>query len=273
MVEQHSQTADYENRYKFTGHELDRETGLYYAGARYYDPKISIWLSVDPLLERGPEYSPYCYTFNNPINLVDPDGRWPDLPSWSSIKKSYNEAKSTVARSYKETKSSVARNYNEAKKTVTQAKDNAVKSTKTALNDGQKWVKDNKNEILKVANNMQDAGDTIAITGYAAAVVGAPIAGVGAAPGAALAVVGNGIGLLGSGIEIVTNLIAGDNGAAGQETGFVVGGLIIDAVVDRVLPGPTPDISKEATIIIKEGVNVKTIIAERVIKISQEENK
>jgi RHS repeat-associated protein len=52
MAEQHSQTADYENRFKFTGHELGKETGLYYAGARYYDPKISIWLSVDPLLEK-----------------------------------------------------------------------------------------------------------------------------------------------------------------------------------------------------------------------------
>ena len=55
------------------------------------------WLSVDPLAERGPEYSPYCYTFNNPINLTDPDGRWPDLPSWNSIKASYNNAKTYVS--------------------------------------------------------------------------------------------------------------------------------------------------------------------------------
>jgi YD repeat-containing protein len=38
---------------------------------------ISIWLSVDPLAEQMPMWSSYNYTFNNPINLVDPDGRAP----------------------------------------------------------------------------------------------------------------------------------------------------------------------------------------------------
>ena len=74
MAEQHSQTADYDNRWKFTSHELDRETGLYYAGARYYDPKISIWLSVDPLAEKYPNWNPYNYVMQNPINLTDPTG-------------------------------------------------------------------------------------------------------------------------------------------------------------------------------------------------------
>ena len=37
-----------------TGKELDRETGLYYYGARYLDPKTSRWMSGDPALgERG----------------------------------------------------------------------------------------------------------------------------------------------------------------------------------------------------------------------------
>lgn len=75
MAEQHSQTADYVNRWKFTGHELDRETGLYYAGARYYDPRTSIWISVDPLAEKYPNISPYVYVANNPIGNIDPDGR------------------------------------------------------------------------------------------------------------------------------------------------------------------------------------------------------
>ncbi|MCB9203163.1 MAG: hypothetical protein H6604_08985 [Flavobacteriales bacterium] len=31
---------------------LSSNTNLYYYGARYYDPRISIWLSVDPLVEQ-----------------------------------------------------------------------------------------------------------------------------------------------------------------------------------------------------------------------------
>ncbi len=65
----------YSSPYKFNGKELDAETGLYYYGARYYDPRISIWLSVDPLAEEFPSVNPYVYCLNNPINMIDPDGR------------------------------------------------------------------------------------------------------------------------------------------------------------------------------------------------------
>jgi len=55
------------------------KTGVSYSyfGARYYDPNISIWLSVDPLSVKYPGYSPYNYTLNNPIRLIDPDGNGP----------------------------------------------------------------------------------------------------------------------------------------------------------------------------------------------------
>ena len=75
MAEQKSITQNYATPYKFTGKELDEETGLYYFGARYYAPRESIWLSVDPLAEKYPNMSPYNYCLNNPLNLVDPDGR------------------------------------------------------------------------------------------------------------------------------------------------------------------------------------------------------
>ena len=87
---------------KFTGKELDSETGLYYYGARYLDPRVSRWLSGDPAMA---EYIPsapvnekarkrngnlpgmggvfnyvnlhvYHYAGNNPVKYTDPDGNY-----------------------------------------------------------------------------------------------------------------------------------------------------------------------------------------------------
>jgi RHS repeat-associated protein len=73
LVEEHSNT----NRtpYLFNGKELDEETGLYYYGARYYDPKTSVFQSVDPSAEKYPFLTPYAYVANNPVNVIDPDGK------------------------------------------------------------------------------------------------------------------------------------------------------------------------------------------------------
>ncbi len=51
------------------------QTGYSYFGARYYSPELSIWLSVDPLASHFPGWSPCAAFNNNPINLVDSDGR------------------------------------------------------------------------------------------------------------------------------------------------------------------------------------------------------
>jgi len=45
---------------------------MYYYGARYYDPRISIFVSVDPLAEKT--MTPYQYVTNNPIMFTDPTG-------------------------------------------------------------------------------------------------------------------------------------------------------------------------------------------------------
>ena len=68
----------YNSPFKFNGKELDEETGFYYYGARYYDPKISIWLSVDPLAEKYPNFNSYNYVMQNPLNLIDPTGMEPE---------------------------------------------------------------------------------------------------------------------------------------------------------------------------------------------------
>ena len=61
--------------YTFSSKEKDVETGYGYFGARYYDSGLSIWLSVDPMSDKYPSMSPYNYCANNPVILVDPDGR------------------------------------------------------------------------------------------------------------------------------------------------------------------------------------------------------
>jgi len=97
MIEQHSYSGDYTNSYKFNGKELDEETGFYYYGARYYNPKFSIWLSVDPLVEKTKE--PYSFCYNNPLRFVDPDGRQGEdwvkhngLMTWDSNVKNQKDA-------------------------------------------------------------------------------------------------------------------------------------------------------------------------------------
>jgi RHS repeat-associated protein len=74
FIDQRSTT--WSSRYTFSGKERDSETGYSYFGARYYHSDLSIWLSVDPLSDKYPNLTPYAYCANNPVILVDPDGRW-----------------------------------------------------------------------------------------------------------------------------------------------------------------------------------------------------
>lgn len=69
--------GSYNNPYKFNAKELDEETGFYYYGARYYNPRLSIWYVVEPLAGKMPSWSPYAYAFDNPVKYTNPDGKEP----------------------------------------------------------------------------------------------------------------------------------------------------------------------------------------------------
>jgi len=62
--------------YCFKGIELDRVTVLVYFGARYFDKYLSMLLSVNPLAmhSKNMTMSPYQFTDNNPVILIDPNG-------------------------------------------------------------------------------------------------------------------------------------------------------------------------------------------------------
>ena len=80
--------------YLFNAKEFDEETGMYYYGARYYEPKLSLWLSVDPISNYDPRnnenyldgehnngvynsynFFPYEYCYQNPLHYIDPNGK------------------------------------------------------------------------------------------------------------------------------------------------------------------------------------------------------
>ena len=72
-------TSNTNQAYKYNGKELDRMHGLdwYDYGARNYDVSLPVWTTVDPLAEKYYNSSTYAYCANNPVNLIDADGRDP----------------------------------------------------------------------------------------------------------------------------------------------------------------------------------------------------
>jgi len=63
--------------HRFTGQELDPESGLYYYGGRYYDQEISRFISPDPYIQAPDDpqnLNRYSYVLNNPQGYVDPTG-------------------------------------------------------------------------------------------------------------------------------------------------------------------------------------------------------
>ncbi|MCL5280907.1 MAG: hypothetical protein M1376_13495, partial [Planctomycetes bacterium] len=65
--------ASHPNRLLFTGREYDKETGLYYYRARYYNAQIGRFLQTDPV-GYGAGMNWYAYCGNNSTNAVDPSG-------------------------------------------------------------------------------------------------------------------------------------------------------------------------------------------------------
>ena len=78
------------NPFRYRGYYYDSETGLYYVSSRYYDPEIGRWINADSVIaEVGGSvqgYNLFAYCFNNPVNMSDSSGHWPqwikDAANW-----------------------------------------------------------------------------------------------------------------------------------------------------------------------------------------------
>ncbi|MFJ7215016.1 SpvB/TcaC N-terminal domain-containing protein [Amycolatopsis sp. NPDC098790] len=79
--------------YQYNGKEFDKETGLYFYGARYYNPRTNLWQSADPAVGSYLDGTPnggvrqpfnqaaYSYASDNPVRLTDPSG----LSTWNRV--------------------------------------------------------------------------------------------------------------------------------------------------------------------------------------------
>ncbi|MBU1016528.1 hypothetical protein KJ657_05585, partial [Patescibacteria group bacterium] len=87
----HEELNSPQTPHKFTGKELDSETGLYYYGARYYDPVTGRFITIDPMLlvldkmsqaqrnaflSNPQNLNMYSYVQNNPVRYTDPTGMY-----------------------------------------------------------------------------------------------------------------------------------------------------------------------------------------------------
>ena len=104
LVDEHSSTE--EMPYKFNGKEFDEESGLYYYGARYMDPKTSLWYGVDALAEKYVSTGCYVYCIDNPVKFIDSDGNDIILIVWASHDGRIGHAGIAISN-YKEVKSKV----------------------------------------------------------------------------------------------------------------------------------------------------------------------
>ncbi len=76
FVDMRKKEENWSTLYRFNGKEQDPESGLYYYGARYYNPRLGRFMSVDPQADskENISYSPFNYVVNNPIRFIDPTG-------------------------------------------------------------------------------------------------------------------------------------------------------------------------------------------------------
>ena len=97
--------ADSTDGYRFGFNGMEKDNSLkgpgnsYNFGARIYDSRLGIWLSVDPKFKKFPQFSPYIYSINNPVYFIDSEGEAPrqagkildvNLTTWRAFKTSNN---------------------------------------------------------------------------------------------------------------------------------------------------------------------------------------
>ncbi|MBL7875142.1 MAG: hypothetical protein JNL53_05730, partial [Cyclobacteriaceae bacterium] len=72
------------------GTELNATTSVYDLHYRNYDPVLGRMNQVDPLASKYASYTPYNFSFNDPVYWNDPNGAEPTSDGWKRIQESRN---------------------------------------------------------------------------------------------------------------------------------------------------------------------------------------
>lgn len=79
ILESQEQSSNLKNSFLFTGQFFDAEINEYYLRARQYDPHIARFTARDPVFGKFQEpftLHKYLYCENDPVNHIDPKGRF-----------------------------------------------------------------------------------------------------------------------------------------------------------------------------------------------------
>ena len=219
LVDEHSSSE--ELPYKFNGKEMDEETGLYYYGARYLNPVTSLWYGVDPLVEKFASASGYVYTLDNPVKMVDQDGKFPHYWQAWIARKFYNLFHHIDASPIQENLEAKNPRLRYTYNTVTTDEYGEIVFTNVSR------------AKVDLFSKAQKAGTTMAIGGYALT-----LSGVGAEIGAPIATIGNTINGFGTAGQLGLDIVNGDFDISdGVSIAFSIGDFLIDKMINKEIPG------------------------------------
>ena len=239
--------------YLFNAKEFDEETGLYYYGARYYEPRVSLWISTDPMQEKTSNITTYAYCINNPVAYIDHDGKF--SKKWMA-----NISRTWYNLWHKQKAGPIIEN-----KDATTSKFKYTYNT-YSVNNGEFAITSHYKFDTTASQRVQDIGDGISLAGYATT-----LSVVGAEVGVPMSVIGNTISSVGSAGELVLNFANGDMGDGLKGVAFRLLEKGTEKVLNKFLPGFGKKIGEEGfnlgTEIIDQGRKLKQSGVERLTDI------
>lgn len=109
------------NPFRYRSYYYDKETKLYYLNTRYYNPRWGRFINADGVISTSSVsgFNLYQYTFSNPINHIDANGRWPSIVAQfcKTVEKNFNTAiNKAVSKQTKSTSSTKKKTNSSSKK-------------------------------------------------------------------------------------------------------------------------------------------------------------